>query len=182
MRSHMDIDDAQVRRTTLALTRVVEAQSLEIFLTGRAEPYLKQRATARFRRQGDDRTGRWKPLAESTKRKREAEGFPASRPINIRTGELHDYITKGPSLHGAGAGQAYLVLPGPGADEEQMKAVMAQRGSSDGRTPARPVLAISEVDTRQLTRRLNWWVNESLEMALGGTWQGPASTRTGSGF
>lgn len=160
------VDDRDVRRVIAALNVTLSDESLEQFLVQRVQPYLKERAEARFRRQGDDRSGRWAPLKPSTKRKRKAEGFPPSRPINIRTGELHDFIMGSAAGHGSGGGQAYLSMPGRGTPGQEIKALIAQRGNRRTGQPARPVLAINQVDARQINRRLGWWIELGVEGAL----------------
>lgn len=186
MQPTITVDDSEVSTAMKRITQTMAPHSLEAFLTGTVEPYFKERAASRFKQQGDNRSGRWKPLAKMTKEIRAEEGFGASRPINIRTGELHDYITKAPGTHGAGAGQAYLVLPGRGSNEEEEKARVAQLGKPQNRpfrpVPARPVMVMNEVDNRQIVRKMNRWFVSSMEIGLGGSWSDIPMGREGTGF
>ncbi len=185
MQADIIVDDAEVTQALANLRHAVSPSSLEQFLTGEAEPYVKERAEARFKRQGDDRSGRWAPLAEWTKNERESLGFGRSRPINIRTGELQNYILNSPSRHGSGGGQAYVILPGPADSSERQKFKVAQQGMKKNHppfkrpVPARPVLAINEIDNRQVMRKFHRWLEGSLERSLGGTWTDRGSARMG---
>lgn len=168
----MWVDDREVRRAIVNVEAAVSSPSMEQFLSGRVDPYLKGQAEIRFRREGDSRTGKWKPLAKYTQRDRVWEGYGAEHPINVRTGDLHDYITRRPGVSRSGAGQAFLTLPGPGTALQEEKLSVAQRGKArnsigagpDGRekligsVPARPVLAMNMLDNRQIMRRLEQWV------------------------
>ncbi len=118
------------------------------FLAHTMEPWLRDRAEARFDAEGDDAAGRWQALHPTTEHFRQSQGFPASHPINHRTGELERYITQEPGRTAGVAGGVQLTFPGtpPGSKWLTQKLETAQRGRSYPSTPARPVLAVSWAD------------------------------------
>lgn len=131
----------------------LEPTALAAFLGAHIDPYLRRRAKERFQNEGDEMVGSWLPLASATVTIREASGFPGEHPINVRTGELEDYITGGaanPALPIPGVGAA-LDFPGrPATGELKRKVETAQQGkpASAGMraTPPRPVLAVGMED------------------------------------
>jgi len=120
---------------------------LATFLGGVIGPYLQERAKRRFRMEGDDASGPWMPLSETTHAFREAQGYSPDHPINHRTGRLERYVT------GTSAGvfitgnTATLRFPkNPPRGETAAKLKTAQEGKARPLTPARPVLAVNEAD------------------------------------
>lgn len=133
---------------------------LQEFLAATVFPYIKQRAASRFRGDGDDASGQWAPLAESTRRIRESGiasgeyvGITRSRPINRRTGELEAYITNGHGTFTSTSSGSTLAYPQATTPNNMVKKVRrAQQG--DARTPARPVLAVGHTDLTFVTNAL----------------------------
>lgn len=121
---------------------------LAAFLYGSVAPWIKQRAEERFRNEGDDVSGKWAPLQETTIEFRENQGFGGAHPINKRIGELEDYITQGQISVTTGPGVGVLQFPGnpprTGSLREKMRT--AQQGRSSPQTVARPVLGLNEKD------------------------------------
>lgn len=123
------------------------------FLTYDVSPWLGERAEMRFRGEGDDAVGQWAPLKPTTNAIRQSKGFPPVHPINLRTGELENYILSGtfsqavPNSIGA-----TLAFPGPGAPgagsrNVRKKMETAQIGrNGKPRTVPRPVLGMNEKD------------------------------------
>lgn len=110
-------------------------------------PHLAERAKERFASEGDDAVGQWAPLRSATVAIRQSEGFGGSHPINRRTGELENWVTKsGWNAIPAGS-DTVLSFPGRTPTGELLQKVeTAQRGRSKPRTVARPVLGVSMVD------------------------------------
>lgn len=170
---HYGIDMKEADRLLTGLERALAPWKLVDYLTHFAAPYLRDRAEARFKRQGDDRSGRWAPLAERTKRDRRSKGFAPSRPINVRTGALHDLVVgdvtttfAGTAGFGFDAG-ATMVMPRVGAPTElEDKLRVAQQGLDPNPiggakpVPARPVLAVNDRDADMLARGLDEWLRD----------------------
>src|SRR5687768_2482194 len=96
------------------------------FLSGVVSPFIRERARARFSEEGDDVTGRWRPLADSTVDIRSRMDLPISgeHPINRRTDDLYDHITASPDDVFPIPGGAQLTYPGVAATgwlEEKVK-------------------------------------------------------------
>jgi hypothetical protein len=146
-------DSAGVERLLGHLHSSLSASAMTNFLNTKIGPYLQQRAKARFRGEGDDVVGGWAPLSEATMsfrragRERQLWSVGDAHPINVRTGELENYITGGfdpayPTTLGA-----TLLFPhrsNKGGKKIREKMTMAQKGSERG--PARPVLGVNERD------------------------------------
>lgn len=133
------------------LKRTIEATSpagAAVFLSGVMDPYLKERAKRRFRMEGDEASGPWMPLSETTHAFRESQGFPPDHPINHRTGALERYVTGGsPAAAKPIPGGAMVTFPSRRATgETAAKLRTAQEGKLRPRTPARPVLAFDSTD------------------------------------
>lgn len=121
---------------------------LAAFLHGAVGPWVKERAADRFKNEGDDVSGRWAPLQQSTVEIRENMGFEGEHPINKRTGELEAYITEGEIGVTTSPGLGVLKYPQnpPATASLKDKLKTAQTGRSTPRTVARPVLGMNEND------------------------------------
>ena len=144
----LETKQSNVEEMLLRLDTALDPRAVAGFLTGSIDPYLRSRAAARFQGEGDDVVGEWAPLAPATEAIREQAGYGASHPINVRTGELEDYIVNSPNRIDITPGGADLVLPGTAPSGELAKKVRtAQQGNETGPiTPARPVLGMNERD------------------------------------
>lgn len=138
-------DDSGVQKMLAVLDTALNPVAIAGFLTGVVEPYVHERAEARFADEGDDVVGPWQPLKPATVAIRQAQGYGGAHPINVRTGELESYITEGPGntlVHPFGA---TLTMPGqPATGDLADKVRTAQEG--DTRTVARPVMGLNEQD------------------------------------
>lgn len=148
-------DDSGVQKMLNLLDTALNPLAIAGFLGAEISPYLALRATQRFASEGDDVSGKWAPLRESTKRFRSAgrmEGLWSvgdEHPINVRTHELENYITSGignviPSPVGT-----VLQYPSPRNTTRTLreKVKTAQQGKErPHRTPRRPVLGLNERD------------------------------------
>ena len=132
---------------------------LSAFLFGSVTPWLRQRAADRFASEGDDVSGKWEPLKESTIEFREHMGLGA-HPINRRTGELEEYITQGNGRIIATPLGASLAYPGTDTVSQHLtnKVKTAQSGKKYPRTPARPVLGVDEKDLAYVVTQLAFFV------------------------
>jgi hypothetical protein len=125
------------------------------FLHGQVAPWVKARAKDRFASEGDDVSGPWAPLAETTIEIREGSGFGAG-PINIRTHELERYITQSNADVVSAPGAATLRYPGTVPPSKGLREKMrtAQKGRSQPKTVARPVLGLNERDLSVILTQL----------------------------
>lgn len=141
-----------VQEMLSAVDSALSPIGLAAFLHGEVGPWVKQRAANRFASEGDDVTGPWAPLAETTVLIRENYGFPGPGPINHRTGQLEEYITQGSVGVVASQGAGILRYPDNRPTEPglQEKLKTAQQGKSDPQTVARPVLGLNERDLAEV--------------------------------
>lgn len=133
---------------------------LASFLGMAVGPWVKERAADRFQSEGDDVTGKWAPLSDTTIDIREKSGFEGAHPINKRTGELEAYITQGQVGIVAAPAVSTLTFPKNPPTTKSLKQKMetAQRGRSNPSTVARPVLGLGERDLAQVLTMLAFHV------------------------
>ncbi len=148
----VDLDD--VLRAQLAeLEFSFSTEFLTWFLGVEITQFLQARAERRFAREGDDASGKWKPLSEFTREERRALGFGGAHPINVRTGEMEDWVMQNnSSVVGSDAAGVFDLewparMPSPGSELET-KVKTAQQGKRRGEksVPKRPILAVGEID------------------------------------
>lgn len=140
-------DSVGVSRMIAYLQIKLSNQGMMGWLAGAVNPFIRQRAQQRFDSEGDDASGRWTPLEESTHRWREFMGVPPDHPINVRTGEMESYITQSMAAIMPEAGGVILRYPGkPPSSRLGEKVKTAQMGKPKPSTPARPVLALGMKD------------------------------------
>lgn len=148
-----DTLETQLRRLEFTLGPVFMAWFLEMEMG----TYLKMRATTRFQKEGDDASGKWKPLAEFTVQDRISQGFGGAHPINVRTGEMEEWLMGASSSVMANDEEAFFTWPAeqPGG-ELGAKVSTAQRGKRDGDkyTPKRPIIAAGALDFTELQMML----------------------------
>lgn len=131
------------------------------FLGGEVDPYLRKRMKDRFLNEGDDVVGGWAPLSLATQDIRSDAGYGAAHPINVRTGEMEDYITNSPHNLQVEPWGASLTLPGkPPTGEMKDKVERAQFG--DNAAPPRPVLGMNERDLAFVLLGLGGWIKKSV--------------------
>lgn len=117
------------------------------FLQSTVDPYIRGRAKSRFANEGDDVSGKWLPLKEVTQKIRADSGYGAAGPINIRTGELEQYITGTPGGVMPNVSGATLTSPGSPPSGELLKKVQtAQVGQKNPNTAPRPVMGVNAAD------------------------------------
>lgn len=159
----LDLDSRDLVNHLFALQHRLSDGGLEEFLEDVADPYLKDRASARFAAEGDDAVGRWLPLDATTVQIRLALGYGGAHPINQRTRDLMTYIlTSGPETGKTQDGME-LTFPAGGADPLTSEKIRtAQAGKAIPSTPPRPVVALSEKDGRDLTMLLSDYITDGL--------------------
>jgi hypothetical protein len=154
----VDTHDAEL--TLTRLNTALSATGLVAFMTGSVAPYLAERAKARFDSEGDDVSGKWAALKDSTQEFRLHGGYPPSTPINHRTGQLERYITEtGSDAAPIGTTGAQLTFPGDVTADAALTQKMqtAQRGRAEPRTVPRPVLGVNERDVAFVTEALMFY-------------------------
>ena len=144
------------------LENILSAPSVATFLGEVIDPYIRKRASDRFKSEGDDVVGKWLPLATTTQDIRAQLGYGPAHPINHRTGQLERFIVDSPeriTMHSLGA---TLVSPGnPPTSKLKSKISTAQAGK--GRTPARPVIGINERDLAFTMTALHHFVTKGMQ-------------------
>ena len=140
-------DTAGVQAMLQNLELKLAPPNIAAFLHVEVDPYLAMRAANRFSNEGDDVTGPWAPLQPATQAIRSSQGFGASHPINVRTGELERYIVNSGGDTSVNPAGATLTFPGsPASGELADKVQTAQSGRGVPPTVPRPVLGLNQND------------------------------------
>lgn len=159
---HMDIDTTDLEGTLARLDTALSPAGLSVFLTGVVAPWIRERAENRFMNEGDDVVGKWAPLMPATQeiRGRGDWGVGPAHPINRRTGDLEEYITRSNTSVIAAADSALLIYPDTAPSKPGLKAKVetAQKGKSRPKTPARPVLGVNERDLVFVMQSLSTYI------------------------
>ncbi len=165
-------DATEVGELLAATWAALSGPSLAVFLETMASEYFTEEIIDRFAYEGDDASGDWAPLADSTRRIREALGYPGSNPINERTQELLKFV----AFHrefGVGPNMGFMDVPGkPDTQSVEAKLRTAQQGSSNNplfpgaTTPPRPVLATNAGDMVNLLRLLEIYLMQRIAAAI----------------
>lgn len=166
------VEAAEVQRLLGSFTQALNPLSLEEFLAGPVDTYLKERASSRFGKGGDDAVGgKWEPLAPYTERDRSKKGFPEGPP-NFRSGGLHDWIVSAPANTEIDAEGASLQFPGDGGGEHEDKLHTAQHGKDPNPwpgfnpVPARPVVGLATTDDVAIVALFGVWLETSLNSSF----------------
>lgn len=152
----IETDRSRVDAVVQKLESKIEPAGLAMFLQTVVDPFLRNRIDNRFGGEGDDVSGNWHPLAQSTQMIRASYGFPPSHPINKRTGKLHSQLVNSSSDVKPNGFGATLTHPAPGTLDTitTKKLTTAQMGSSRPPTRPRPVLGVNENDLLFVTSSL----------------------------
>lgn len=154
-------DDSQVNRMLDYLDTKLSPEGMALWMENDLEEWLQARARNRFASEGGDAVGGggWLPLRPATEAIRASQGFPASHPINKRTGELEDLLTRGSAAIVVTGSGAIFKYPGKvPRGELKTKFQTAQQGRAYPRTPPRPVLGVDEMDLAFILRSLVDWI------------------------
>ena len=156
----VNVDSHEVDLLLNACEAAFSRTGITVFLEAEMLPYLRGRAANRFGSEGDDASGMWAPLSDTTQEIRESMGFDPSHPINVRTGQLEDYIVNGSGDTRHRGHTTTMVYPGeaPGDQWLEVKVRTAQAGKDSPATPPRPVLAVDETDAVQALTMLTYWL------------------------
>ena len=150
-----------IKRPTLrikAYQERIDGAALAGFMQGFAAPLLQDRARARFANEGDDASGKWKPLAESTIARKEKAGYVPIK-INERTGKMREWVENAVGRITAVKYAAVIEWPGTPANRTTGKKLkVAQVGLKDPFTWARPVVAIDGDDLLTILVAMENWI------------------------
>jgi hypothetical protein len=136
---------------------------LEVWMRDHLVYWLLYRVNRRFVNEGDDASGPWQPLSPATEAIRASQGYSPAHPINVRSGELRNFLlgNRG-DVTGLGGG-FQLTYPGnTGSGLDQEKLQTAQRGKPQPNTPERPVLALGVEDYNQIHEDLADYLTQGL--------------------
>ena len=168
----IDVDVLDTIAFVHAIIAATSGTSIVAFLENQASAYFRDDIESRFEEEGDAKSGFWKPLADATVDIRRQYGF-GDGPINVRTGEFKEFMLADYDVI-AGGDFAEMNVPGDAPDPIlKEKLTTAQKGKSTnpipefGPTPARPVLAISEMDVMQLIELLEFHIVQWAMMTSG---------------
>lgn len=153
-------DSVGVQRTLEHLEAKLSPPGLTTWIEADVDPWLRERAQARFTNEGDDVSGLWLPLSPYTQNIRNQMGYGPDHPINVRTGALEDYITSAGNVYPTGVGVTLEAPGGTVAPDMAAKLVTAQQGSSFPATPPRPVLGVNERDLEAVMVTLANWIGQ----------------------
>jgi hypothetical protein len=163
-------DFGDVEMMFASAMHALESRNIVNFLQEEALPWFRQRVEKRFGSEGDDASGSWLPLAESTQKIREEGPWSVGpeHPINVRTYDLLNFLRRGAVDYSIGKTTATMYFPGKPSSEELLdKLSTAQLGRESPRTPKRPVVAANERDLRAVMTRLGIWVGRQTGMTFG---------------
>ncbi len=159
----IDLDDRRIAAQIAQLRHRLSNDGLEEFLEDLADPYLKDRVSSRFASEGDDAVNQWLPLDPTTVRIRQALGYGGAHPINVRTRDMINYLMHSGPETGSVPDGMELTFPARGAPTPiQEKIETAQMGKPFPNTPPRPVVALSQTDSDDLTSLLSDYITEGL--------------------
>jgi hypothetical protein len=162
-----DLQTENLDRTLNYLEGVLSPLGLTVFLRGPGHQALVNRLEERFTREGDDASGKWAELMDTTGLFRMAQGFPPKHPINRRTGEMFNYLQTSVDVSAFGDMGAVLQMPGTVPGGELGKKIKTAQKGAKGKggfrdTPARPVLALSITDATMLVAYLTQHINDAV--------------------
>ena len=162
----ISIDSASVLSMLMSLDTCFDKSAMQMFMLQRAAPWLRRRTKSRFRNEGDDASGKWQQLAPATVKIRRAgidsgqySGISPDHPINRRTGEMEEFLSKSAGAFTFGSVFAELTYPGDYPNPSVYKKVATAQGRTP-KTRARPVLAVNAVDMLEVTQSLSRFIRE----------------------
>lgn len=143
---HVTVDSVDAERLFDHLIARTSPVGIRSWLRGSMLGFLRQRIAVRFASEGDSAVGPWVELAQATGIIRDAQGYGAFHPINVRTGAMRALLVSSSRIT-----NSRLEIPGStGGGKMKAKIATAQVGKpgskSQRATPPRPVLAMNEVD------------------------------------
>lgn len=154
--------EVQEKDALYLLARVresVNAAHLTEFMRGPVEKWFHDRIDKRFESEGDDVSGKWAPLKERTQQVRFAAGFNPTWPINVRFGDLRDWLLSGGTTIAISGGAQYKLPSDVGTGSEVAQELYtAQFGRAFPATVPRPVLGMDAKDLEAVLTALNEFI------------------------
>lgn len=156
----IEMDTTSVDTMLDKLVLATSQTSLEEFMRVEVNEFFETRIGDTFNEEGGVKTGFWAPLSEATVAIREALGYGGDSPINVRTGELQDFVQYGREYL---QGDDWVEMQVPGSPPDPItaqKLKTAQQGNPSnpipgfGPTPPRPILAVDEMDLARIMEML----------------------------
>lgn len=157
--------DEEVERLLSRLDAALSPIALAAFMEGSVGPTMLARIESRFEQEGDDASGKWAPLQESTNQIREQLGYPPAHPINVRGGELHNFVTGSARSAAEPFGASTTIPDSTPTGELYDKLFTAQAGASQvgyRPTPPRPVLAMDANDLTLVLLQLSQYIRSAV--------------------
>ena len=160
---HVDILSNEVDRNLRALEVALAPQSLMVFHEMFTRNIIRERMQDRFDRNGDEMSGPWAQLSDARQDIRSHAGLFPTRPINVGTGELRDWLEGNRGSNRPSALGAMYSFPGaiPRRQSVRSKYETAQKGKAAGfpmpdghggtkpspsPTPPRPIVGLDALD------------------------------------
>jgi hypothetical protein len=157
------VDDSAVQGLFARLEASIMPTSLFEFMEAAAWPMFSDRIMDRFAYEGDSASGTWPDLSPATVAIKEKLGVDFPDAPNVRTGEMLEFLTH--SHHTMPTeGGVEMVFPVDTGDAIMTRKIQVAQGGDPGPnwlneamapTPARPVIAIDEVDMASLLKALS---------------------------
>lgn len=161
-------EDQGVRKMLTATLEAVDPAHMLLFMGGMVTPYIEARIASRFSNEGDDVSGKWAPLKETTQHIRETEGYGPDHPINVRSGAMKEWLLSNPPDLTTNGLEAIMAFPGGNPSQSvENKLETAQRGSSNPETVPRPVLGLNSADAAFVLMALSEWVSRWVSLTTG---------------
>lgn len=155
--------------TVQAHLRPLGIGSYATWLAGAALQYLQERSEQRFTT-NEPGGGAWAPLTEATANWRTYYGYPPYAPINRRTGQLRDLMTRGSADIRADALGVYLNYPGREGERasnririEQAQGLLTDRNGR--RATPREVVVLEAADVLALSYSLQRFLLQGMRGA-----------------
>lgn len=156
-------DMATIERRFNTVLKKIDHNGLRTLLWRDVQPIMRERTLARFDKQGDGASGKWKKLRPATVKfrryyaLRDALPIGGERPINVRTGELRRYVTETFDIDSGGEMAAQLTVPAKGRAGKWLDVKFRTSQKGYGHTPKRPVLALNRIDQRLVEKAADQW-------------------------
>jgi hypothetical protein len=194
----IEVDEEQVLNMLFRLDVATSQIGFASWATTEIDPWLQMRARDRFKGEGDGASGKWRSLSTLTQEWRFMQGYPASHPINVRSGALRDYVESadGQWLSEGHEGGRYVwpevALPYTNYIAAKLHTANVGRRRGENRlfpnasTPKRPAVVADQTDLRALLESyanyVETFVGESAGVVtvsgmFGGTINTPATVR-----
>lgn len=158
-----EVDAKDVNARLAKFQDNTEAPRLPHFIQDDLAAFLQLRAEERFKNEGDDAVGAWAPLSAATENIRASKGFSSAHPINKRTGDLERFVTGSRGkLTSEGGGFGITFPDDPPSGDLSQKMITAQIGRPNPRSPARPVVGLSQVDEEGIMDLLSEYITKGL--------------------